>query len=114
MVASKRGIMTKAYKARTYTVPVDCISAVKKGLIVDFIDKNENIDNFNVSFAVGNLSELDCQIMADKCSSDCGTYYYYGIQYEFDELVAEIKKEFRNIVMDITYRGEDDTSGKNV
>lgn len=96
--------MIKAHKARINAFPVDSIRAVKEGLLTGFIGEHEKVDKFNVSFVVGNLSELDCQIIADKCSGGCGTYYYYGVQYEFDELVAKIKKEFRNVVMEITYK----------
>lgn len=96
--------MIKAYKARMNTVPVVSISAVKKELIAGFISENESVDNFNVSFVVEDLSELDCQIMADKCGSAFGTFYYFGVQYEYGELVSKIKTEFKNIVMDITYK----------
>ena len=60
-----------------------------------------DLNLFNVSFVVEELPTFELFKMVDFHSSDDGTYYYNGIQYEYDELETALLRDNKLLIMNV-------------
>ena len=66
---------------------------LEHGWIVDGIDNDDGPDIVHCCECCKELTDDELQRCVDNQKSDNGTYFYNGIQYEFDELFDLFKKK---------------------
>ena len=71
-----------------------------------FILETNAPKQYEVKFVKKQLSNDDIQRIADRYSSDYGTYYFHGKQYEFNELLEIIKENWFYIRMFVEWEEE--------
>lgn len=90
----------KVYSDRSKT-----INLYKRNMLSRLLDKT-NADKFIAEFSVLPYNKSQATVLADRYSSDAGTYYFLGRQFEFDELVDLLMKNCFIIKCDFTYEEE--------
>ena len=72
-----------------------------KGLMLAKCMEKYDLNLFCVSFVVEELPTFELFKMVDFHTSDDGTYYYNGIQHEYDELETALLRDNKLLVMNV-------------
>ena len=72
-----------------------------KGRMIALCMEKYDLNLFDVSFVVEELPTFELFKMIDFHSSEDGTYYYKGIQYEYDELETALLRDNKLLIMSV-------------
>jgi len=78
--------------------PTEEIKYYKGRMIAKCMEKYD-LNLFQTSFVIEELPEFELFKMVASHVSDDGTYYYNGIQHEYDELEIALKRDYKLLVM---------------
>lgn len=80
--------------------PTEVIKYYKGSMIAECMEKYD-LNLFQVSFVVEELPEFELLKMVAFHTSDDGTYYYNGIQHEYDELETALLRDNKLLIMNV-------------